>query len=86
MMPAERARPHLIDRLPRVRGRLQADVVLARFTWFKVGGSAEVLFRPADEADLADFLAACPEDAAVTMMGNASNMLQQRSNLFVLRS
>jgi len=74
-MPVERETPALIDRMPAVRGRMQADEPLARFTWFKVGGPAEVLFRPADEGDLALFLANVPADVAVTVIGNASNLL-----------
>lgn len=76
-MMAARSAParHLIDRLPAVRGRLSADAPLAPVTWFRVGGPAEVLFRPADETDLRDFLAACPEDVPVTVIGVASNLL-----------
>lgn len=66
---------HLIDRLPPVRGRLSADAPLAPLTWFRVGGPAEVLFRPADADDLAAFLAACPDDVPVTVIGVASNLL-----------
>jgi UDP-N-acetylmuramate dehydrogenase len=44
-------------------------------TWFRVGGPAEVLFRPADEEDLAAFLAALPEDVPVTVLGVGSNLL-----------
>ena len=66
---------HLIDLLPAVRGRLSAGAPLAGVTWFRVGGPAEVLFRPADAYDLADFLAACPEDVPVTVVGVASNLL-----------
>ncbi len=65
----------LIDRLPQVRGRLTPNAPLAPFTWFGVGGPAEVLFRPADADDLADFLAACPGDVPVTVMGVASNLI-----------
>ena len=36
----------LIVRLPKVRGRLTADAPLAQVTWFRVGGPAEVMFRP----------------------------------------
>ena len=36
------------DALPRVKGRIAFDAPLARFTWFGVGGPADVLFRPAD--------------------------------------
>ena len=75
MMADARPVPHLIDRLPRVRGRLTADAPLAAVTWFRVGGQAEVLFRPADVEDLAAFLAALPDDIPVTVLGVASNLL-----------
>ena len=74
MMAAQR-RHDLIDRLPAVRGRLRAGVPLARYTWFRVGGPAEVLFEPADADDLADFLAARPRDVAGTVLGVGSNLL-----------
>jgi len=74
MMAAERAL-RLIDRLPAVRGRLRADVPLARYTWFRVGGPAEVLFEPADADDLAAFLAARPAGVPVTVLGVGSNLL-----------
>ena len=65
----------LIERLPEVRGELTANAPLAPLTWFRVGGPAEVLFRPADVEDLAAFLAACPEDVPVTVVGVGSNLL-----------
>ncbi|MDJ0981477.1 MAG: UDP-N-acetylmuramate dehydrogenase [Kiloniellales bacterium] len=65
----------LIDRLPGVRGRLTADAPLAGITWFRVGGSAEVMFRPADRDDLVDFLRRKPRDLPVTVIGVASNLL-----------
>ena len=67
--------PHLIERLPRVRGRLTENAPLAQLTWFRVGGAAEVMFRPADLDDLAAFLAGKPKDVPVTVMGVASNLL-----------
>ncbi len=75
MMAGTRSAPHLIDRLPKVRGRLTADAPLAPVTWFRVGGAAEVLFRPADVEDLQAFLAALPRDIPVTVLGVASNLL-----------
>ncbi|MGH7035408.1 MAG: UDP-N-acetylmuramate dehydrogenase [Stellaceae bacterium] len=75
MMAASSRAPHLIDRLPKVRGRLTADAPLAQVTWFRVGGPAEVLFRPADGEDLSGFLAAKPGDVLVTVIGVASNLL-----------
>lgn len=65
----------LLKGLPMVRGRLDAHAPLADLTWFRVGGPAEVLFTPADEADLADFLRATPPDIPVTVIGVGSNLL-----------
>jgi UDP-N-acetylmuramate dehydrogenase len=65
----------LIERLPIVRGRYSENVEMARFTWFRVGGVAEVVFRPQDTADLATFLAAKPADVPVTVIGVTSNLL-----------
>ena len=67
--------PHLIDRLPRPRGRLAADAPLGPQTWFGAGGPAEVLFRPADAEDLASFLQALPAEVPVTVLGVGSNLL-----------
>jgi UDP-N-acetylmuramate dehydrogenase len=61
--------------LPPVRGRLLRDEALAPFTWFRVGGAAEALFLPADEADLAAFLAALPAQIPVTVLGVGSNVI-----------
>ena len=65
----------LIDRLPAVRGRLTEGPVLSRVTWFRVGGPAEVMFKPADLDDLRDFLAALPADVPVLPLGVGSNLL-----------
>ena len=75
MMALATSKPHLIDRLPRPRGRLTADAPLGPQTWFRAGGPAEVLFRPADVEDLSAFLAALPADVPVTVLGVASNLL-----------
>jgi UDP-N-acetylmuramate dehydrogenase len=65
----------LISRLPPVRGRLMANERLAPFTWFRVGGPADVLFVPADEADLVAFLAALDPAMPVTVIGVGSNLI-----------
>ncbi len=67
--------PHLIDRLPPVRGRVQSNAPLAPFTWFRVGGIAEALVRPSSPADLAGFLAALSPDMPVQVLGAASNVI-----------
>lgn len=61
--------------LPELRGRLQAEAPLKDFTWFRAGGPAEVLYSPADEADLAYFLKHAPADIPVTVIGLGSNLL-----------
>jgi len=65
----------LIERLPEVRGTLVPNAPLAEQTWFRVGGPAEGLFRPADVEDLSYFLAHCPSDIPVAILGAASNVL-----------
>ena len=74
-MPAKQAPPTLINRLPSTRGDLEADAPMARYTWFKVGGPADVLFQPADADDLALFLAAKPAEVPVITIGAASNII-----------
>ena len=61
--------------LPDVRGRLAAGSLLSEITWFRVGGPAEVLFTPADEADLAYALARIPPEVPVFVLGLGSNLL-----------
>lgn len=61
--------------LPPVRGRLLHHEVLAPYTWFRVGGPAEVLFLPADEADLREFLKALPRSVPVLTLGVGSNVI-----------
>jgi UDP-N-acetylmuramate dehydrogenase len=62
-------------RMPDLRGRLAANQELAPFTWFRVGGKAQVLFAPADEADLSYFLMHLPEEMGVTAIGLGSNLI-----------
>lgn len=61
--------------MPPVRGTLTADRPMAELTWLRVGGPADWLFQPADEADLADFLRALPGDVPVFPMGVGSNLI-----------
>ena len=65
----------LLSRLPTVRGDYNSSAALAQHTWFGVGGPADILFCPFDTDDLAAFLAACPADIAVTVIGAGSNLL-----------
>jgi UDP-N-acetylmuramate dehydrogenase len=63
------------DHLPAVRGKLLFDEPLAPFTWFRVGGPADVLFLPEDEDDLAAFLKGLDPAVPVTPLGVGSNTL-----------
>jgi UDP-N-acetylmuramate dehydrogenase len=63
------------DALPPVRGTYSPDAPLKDLVWFRAGGPAEVLFRPADEDDLAAFLFAKPKDVRVSVIGVGSNLL-----------
>ncbi len=65
----------LLARLPPVRGRTTENAPLAGITWFRVGGPAEVMFRPADRDDLISFIRAKPGDIPVTMLGIGSNLM-----------
>ncbi|MEM9591454.1 MAG: UDP-N-acetylmuramate dehydrogenase [Pseudomonadota bacterium] len=61
--------------MPDLRGRLRTGSELKEYTWFRVGGPAEVLFSPADEVDLAYFMKELPADVPVTTIGLGSNLL-----------
>jgi UDP-N-acetylmuramate dehydrogenase len=67
--------PDLKSRAPNLRGRLLPNQSLAELTWFRVGGPAQVLFMPEDEADLAYFLGLLPPEIAVTVVGLGSNLI-----------
>jgi UDP-N-acetylmuramate dehydrogenase len=67
--------PELKARLPQLRGRLMANQSLAELTWFRVGGPAQVLFVPEDEADLAHALGRLRSDLPVTVVGLGSNLI-----------
>jgi len=63
------------DTLPTVRGKLLRDEPLGPYTWFRVGGNADVLFIPADEDDLAQFLSALDPGVPVQVLGVGSNVI-----------
>jgi UDP-N-acetylmuramate dehydrogenase len=65
----------LLAAMPELRGRMSANASLADVTWFRVGGPAQILFTPADEADLAYFLKHRPNGLATQVIGLGSNVL-----------
>ena len=66
---------------PPLRGTLTPDRPLAGLTWLRVGGPADALVQPADEADLAAFLHALPADVPVFPMGVGSNLIVRDGGL-----
>ncbi len=67
--------PGLAADAPALRGKLTANAPLAPYTWFRVGGPAQVLFQPADEDDLAYFLNRLPLEIPVMTIGLGSNLI-----------
>ena len=67
--------PELKIAMPDLRGRLLANQSLAELTWFRVGGSAQVRFTPADEDDLAYFLRRLPAELPLYVVGVGSNLI-----------
>lgn len=63
------------DHLPQLRGKLLRDAELAPFTWFRVGGRADLLVLPADAEDLAALLRGVPAHVPVTVLGVGSNVI-----------
>jgi len=63
------------DHLPPVAGRIAVDAPLAPYTWLRVGGPADVLYLPRDEADLEGFLKALDPGVPITLLGVGSNTL-----------
>lgn len=64
-----------MNHLPTIRGKYRQNADLASTTWFRVGGVADTLFKPADTQDLADFLKAYPAGAPLHIIGVGSNLL-----------
>ena len=65
----------MLERLPKIRGQYRENFKLSEVTWFRVGGTAEVLFKPADAEDLAHFLKHKPKDIPHIVIGVGSNLL-----------
>jgi UDP-N-acetylmuramate dehydrogenase len=67
--------PKLAAEMPGLRGSLASHAPMAGFAWFRTGGPAQVLFEPADESDLAYFLARLDPAIPVLVLGAGSNIL-----------
>ncbi|MCC6007939.1 MAG: UDP-N-acetylmuramate dehydrogenase [Rhodobacteraceae bacterium] len=78
MSVPDRISPH---DLPPVRGSLTFGRAMADLCWLRVGGPAEVLFQPADEDDLAEFLARLDPAIPLFPMGVGSNLIVRDGGL-----
>lgn len=58
-----------------LKGVLKMSYSLAHLTWLKVGGAAEVFYKPSDLADLQNFLNQIPQNTAIQVIGAGSNLL-----------
>ena len=87
MIRGEALLARLGDTLRDIRGRITPNAEMDKITWFRAGGLAEALFQPADEADLAAFLKAVPQDIPLTVVGIGSNLLVREGGIpgFVIR-
>lgn len=63
------------DLADQVQGKIEFDAPLARYTWFRTGGNADILFAPEDAQDLSNFLKILPRDIPIMALGIGSNML-----------
>jgi UDP-N-acetylmuramate dehydrogenase len=70
-----------MTQLPEPRGTLTPNRPLADLTWLRVGGPADWLFQPADEADLIDFLGKLDPAVPVFPMGVGSNLIVRDGGL-----
>ncbi|MFZ4533731.1 MAG: UDP-N-acetylmuramate dehydrogenase [Alsobacter sp.] len=71
----------LAARMPGLRGSMVSNAPLAPLSWFRTGGPAQVLFQPADEADLALFMAGLPAGVPALVIGLGSNLLVRDGGL-----
>src|SRR4051812_7588902 len=58
-----------------LRGQLKYDEPLARYTSWRCGGKADVLYIPADRSDLAAFVSQVPLQQSIMIIGLGSNLL-----------
>jgi UDP-N-acetylmuramate dehydrogenase len=67
--------PKLSAQMPNLCGSLAGHAPMAGLSWFRTGGPAQVLFEPANESDLAYFLAHLDPAIPVLVLGAGSNVL-----------
>ena len=66
----------------KLRGRLLHDAPMSRYSSWRAGGSARVLFMPADADDLAEFWSMHSMDESLHFIGLGSNLLVRDGGVF----
>jgi UDP-N-acetylmuramate dehydrogenase len=61
--------------LPKISGEYRLGYNLSHLTWFKVGGPAEIFFKPLDSKDLASFIVQNQQRLPLTLLGAGSNII-----------
>ena len=65
----------LLELLPEVKGKYLPGEPLSKYTWFGVGGPAEVMYWPQDNEDLSWFMKNKPYNLPIFVIGSGSNLL-----------
>ena len=65
----------LINKVPKVRGKLVSNADISSTSWFKVGGPIELLFIPEDLLDLTEFIENLSIEIPIFVIGALSNTL-----------
>ena len=58
-----------------IRGQLIENAPIGEQSWFRCGGSADLLFKPADKDDLVTFLRQWPYGQPITIIGGLANTI-----------
>ncbi len=66
---------NVAEQLYTLRGTLKTNESMAKHTSWRVGGSADQYYQPADIDDLATYLSQLPQDEPVFWVGLGSNLL-----------
>lgn len=78
------------DNIKMPQGILENNISLSSYTSWKVGGKADILYRPADIGDLKNFLITLDADIPITWIGRGTNVLVRdggiRGVVIILRS
>ena len=61
--------------IPPMRGEIRENETMSLHTSWRVGGPADIWFKPADLDDLSEFIASVDDSVPITWLGLGSNLL-----------